>query len=61
MSQHFCSKCGKPGEIKLEQGEVRAYLATCEREDCPQATPKWLKELMEKAAQVPPFDASRKW
>ena len=37
MSYHVCQQCGKHGEVTFNSTGFRhAYLATCDREDCPQ-------------------------
>ena len=45
MSVHYCEKCGLAGEVKFEQGERKAHLATCAKEDCPQRPPDWIRNL----------------
>lgn len=61
MSYHTCHKCGKHGDISWSStGFRQAFLATCDREDCPQTlAPKRFAAMFEKQ-ELPPDERNEK-
>ena len=45
MSYHVCETCHKQGDVRYEDGAMRASLAVCDRADCPQRQSDIIKSL----------------
>jgi len=62
VSYHVCQKCRKHGEVSLSStGFRQAYLATCEREDCPQTlAAKRFAAMFDEKPELPPDERNEK-
>ena len=62
MSYHVCQRCHKHGDVSFDSTGFRhAFLATCDRDDCPQtqAAKRFMKMFGEKP-QLPPDERGEK-
>lgn len=62
MSIHICHKCGKHGNVSFgSDGFRHAFLATCDREDCPQTlSAKRFAAMFDGKPELPPDERGEK-
>lgn len=62
MSYHVCHQCGKHGDVSFgSDGYRHAFLATCEREDCPTTlSAKRFASMFDGKPELPPDERNEK-